>query len=460
MCEIIGLYTYASNIVIDSLYAIKVIKIILLKMLPVQVQCKVLVSWEKKMKRCITLFVLCLLTACTGDNGSIDYDYQHRSHNPLGAPTNPEQDFSNAITNYNATVTGLLSNTENQISDYIQYRLNEWSLFNPDTGVDVSRVDIASAASWLTGDEYTETEIKDKFVDNFLLMHMAAYVVDNRLNSCFNNATVDSAAACFVRWRDRNTTTFNEISKEIRKYTLLLNAENAKFNTQYGGEIQFILDDDGRITGAKIVQDGKTVKFDNWVYTDINDDATRMYFNSIGKNLGLSYSDFGTYSVVKNRPDAASDIRDILSDNAVFAGGYLSHKIGTEDIAGDVNFTGRAVGTASNAQHVVDLDGNATLVFNRSTGNSTLSAQFNNWYDVNVNDNGEIEFNNYSNKNNLVKLEKKSDVNGVIKDDGAKFDATYYGEKPDTGIPNEATGLVRYNEAESGVDMNIAFGVK
>lgn len=34
--------------VIDSLYAIKVIKIILLKMLPVQVQCKVLVSWEKK----------------------------------------------------------------------------------------------------------------------------------------------------------------------------------------------------------------------------------------------------------------------------------------------------------------------------------------------------------------------------------------------------------------------------
>ena len=67
---------------------------------------------------------------------------------------------------------------------------------------------------------------------------------------------------------------------------------------------------------------------------------------------------------------------------------------------------------------------------------------------------------NYSNKNNLVKLEKKSDVNGVIKDDGAKFDATYYGEKPDTGIPNEATGLVRYNEAESGVDMNIAFGVK
>ena len=57
------------------------------------------------------MFVLCLLTACTGDNGSIDYDYQHRSHNPLGAPTNPEQDFSNAITNYNATVTGLLSNT-------------------------------------------------------------------------------------------------------------------------------------------------------------------------------------------------------------------------------------------------------------------------------------------------------------------------------------------------------------
>ncbi|MDE5615659.1 MAG: hypothetical protein K2I81_02395 [Alphaproteobacteria bacterium] len=142
------------------------------------------------------------------------------------------------------------------------------------------------------------------------------------------------------------------------------------------------------------------------------------------------------------------------------AGGYASHKIKKSDIANDVHFTGQAVGNARNSEHIVDLSGTATLAFDKESGTSTLGASFNNWYDIQVADNGAIEFSNYTNKNNLLKLDAAPDSDGVITDTGAKMDVGYYAPKPDTGVPTEATGLVQYTEAASGIKMDIAFGTK
>lgn len=228
-------------------------------------------------------------------------------------------------------------------------------------------------------------------------------------------------------------------------------------------QLKFIINDSHEKNNLEKIT---AIKVDDTVFKRLdgtnkftNDDSILTY-KSIGKELGLSYSDFGTYTIIKEQIDinTETETKETVLDNAIFAGGYDSHKIAMSDIASNVNFTGQAVGNASDSQHTVNLDGTATLSFDKESGTSTLGASFNNWYDIQVTDNGAIEFSNYTNTNNLVKLDAAPDDNGIITDTGAKMDVGYYGPHPDAGIPTEATGLVQYQENTSGVKMDIAFG--
>ena len=108
----------------------------------------------------------------------------------------------------------------------------------------------------------------------------------------------------------------------------------------------------------------------------------------------------------------------------------------------------------------MNLVGDATLGFNKETGISTLGATFDDWYDVVVkNDSsGTIEFTNYENQNNVAKF--NGDIEGDFSATGAKMTVGYYASMPETGVPTEATGLVSFEEPDSGVKMNIAFGGK
>lgn len=169
-------------------------------------------------------------------------------------------------------------------------------------------------------------------------------------------------------------------------------------------------------------------------------------YNSVGQELGLSYSDFGTYTF-KDSEKVAVNNTFITIDN--------EHKIEIAEISQDVHFQGRAIGRAESKGSEVGLDGLAKLDFDKSTGTSTLGAKFDNWYDIEVQDNkdGTIKFSNYKNQDGLVKL--GSDQTEFT---GAEMQVNYYGKN--VGKPTEANGSVSFQESPSGVKMDVVFGVK
>ena len=422
------------------------------------------------MRRILLFISLLMLSACADNGGSIDYPYKDREYNSLGWPTNPTTPFKNTVVESNSKVTGMLSRTENITEDYITYRLNSWSVYNPNIGNRIPLMDIANAAAWLTDGERTVQEIEQYFGKNLTLMHMAVYVVDNRLNRCFNGAGVGAAAECFVEWRNEFPNEFSNISQEIKENTTSLNAGDAVLNAVDGAKIKFIVDDEtGMIVGATLNKEGVSQSYNNrgeggeFYNIVLKDDEflkQSLMYNSIGKTLGLSYSDFGVYSQAESKELAENSSIQVLVATVPFAGGYSEHSIAPENIAHDVEFKGAAIGTASSGDEVVNLVGDATLGFNKETGISTLGATFDDWYDVVVkNDSsGTIEFTNYENQNNVAKF--NGDIEGDFSATGAKMTVGYYASMPETGVPTEATGLVSFEEPDSGVKMNIAFGGK
>lgn len=422
------------------------------------------------MRRILLFISLLTLSACADNGGSIDYPYKDREYNSLGWPTNPTTPFKNKVVESNSKVTGMLSRTENITEDYITYRLNSWSLYNPNIGNRIPLMDIANAAAWLTDGERTVQEIEQYFGKNLTLMHMAVYVVDNRLNRCFNGAGVGAAAECFVEWRNEFPNEFSNISQEIKENTTSLNAGDAVLNVVDGAKIKFIVDDEtGMIVGATLNKEGVSQSYNNrgeggeFYNIVLKDDdflKQSLMYNSIGKTLGLSYSDFGVYSQAESKELAENSSIQVLVATVPFAGGYSEHSIAPENIAHDVEFKGAAIGTASSGDEVVNLVGDATLGFNKETGISTLGATFDDWYDVVAkNDSsGTIEFTNYENQNNVAKF--NGDIEGEFSATGAKMTVGYYASMPETGAPTEATGLVSFEEPDSGVKMNIAFGGK
>lgn len=209
-------------------------------------------------------------------------------------------------------------------------------------------------------------------------------------------------------------------------------------------------------------------------------------YTSKAKNLGgiegnnLLYSDFGLLDWTETRtntdlPEGDEDRIENLETTKVFAGGYDAMKVNPE---GSLHFEGDAVGGVNYKQIVsgdetirdsgtLKLAGKATLDF--ANGQEKLNANFNNWYDVDVTKNlninaGSISFsggekiadnkfkfngqNNYQN-NDFIKEEWSADYEGYA---GA-MDVGYYGEN---GTPSEATGYVMYHEeVKNAVDKSL-----
>lgn len=195
------------------------------------------------------------------------------------------------------------------------------------------------------------------------------------------------------------------------------------------------------------------------MYTNKINTADVKEYVSLGKELGLSYSNFGTYEIDKSY--VAND-QTIINENIPFIDINTANRIETSNIAGNVKFTGKAVGQASSDSAAIKLDGKVTLNFNDENGISTLGAVFDNWYDISVqdNDSGTIMFSNYKNKENLVKFEIQPDINGNIIMSGANMDVHYYAPKPENGRPTEANGLIQFQENGSGIKLDVAFGAK
>ncbi len=268
---------------------------------------------------------------------------------------------------------------------------------------------------------------------------------------------------------------YTELSNGNKIYDL----RNVKFtfgDEQFGKDsLTFDVDSDKKITKFIIAEEhggkrtfnriGDTNTFEGKVDVGTEEDGVLTY-NSMGKDLGLQYSDFGNFDVKVGGVG--------ISDWAVpFAGGYDVKKIDAENISDNATFEGRATGYAAKVTGNVDeavmvpLDSDAKLEFDGATHTSTLTANFDNWYDVKYTESGttkEIEFSNYvGNGPQFDKTTYNLDDINTNEKPKIESDIHYYG---DDGIPTEVTGVIQLRECSGDcgdspeVRMNLGFGAK
>ncbi len=410
------------------------------------------------MKKIGLLVVTNVLAACSLWNEDISKYSSNSGSNRDPYDPSVEVPYKNIAHESNKKVTNMVSTTYDQLNRFIAHRMGGYSAFPIN-----DYQEIAKLAVWLTSEERTAKEIEDKFYENAVLLHNAMYVVNKKLAGCVNFTASSSGAdagACFVKWREENADKFDKAAQDIRDNADLITLQEASFSTNNDTILRFLLNDaspngaDGEITKIE-VNGTKYTRIDD-SNSFQNGDAILTY-NSLGKELGLSYSDFGSYYILNKKTDK------ILTNNTPFAGGYEAREV--TNISQDIKFTGRAVGVVTNNKNSserIDISGTATLNFDQKSGVSTLGANFSNWYDIVVqNDSaGTIKFNNYKNNANNYDMQVSgSPVEGTITANGADLNVKYYGQVPTTGIPTEASGLVQYNDPNS-IKLDMAFGAK
>lgn len=220
------------------------------------------------------------------------------------------------------------------------------------------------------------------------------------------------------------------------------NLKNALFNTDGadGGamELTFGVDADGIITGVTVLDNktGQTVatrqKKTN-VFVASNGD--KYEYNSLAGRAGLKYSDFG--NIVKTPKGENKSVHN-------FAGGY---KIARVDVPQtEMNFSGIAVGTVSNGDASVSLDGDAVLAL--AGGAETLTMDFtdNGWYKVTV------AGNNITFSGDGVENMNMAGGDGAFTDENGKMNIGYYGNN---GVASEFVGTVWYRENNTTMDVAV-----
>ena len=419
------------------------------------------------MKAFYYLSLIAILSACA-QTGDLNFPYRDSSSGQN--PSNPMGNFNNDAVNNNKKLTSMYSRNKVQVEKYINYRLNQWSNYNPSVGNNIDRLDIANAALWLTSGNKTTTEIENQFKDNMDLFHMAVYVIDNRLNRCFGNTSAAYSADCFVKWRDGNENSFNSIANNLLNNAVLLSADQAVIKTVDDVQISFTVESDGTI--AKVtLDDGLSTKTFNNIengnqFYNIevdNEDFVKntLTYNSVGKELGLSYSDFGFYNITNNN-QITNEVLSTIESNILFMGGYPEQEIAAENISQDLEFSGKALANVTKGENTMNLtDDTAVLNFNKESGTSTLTASFDNWYDVEVNGSN-ITFSNYKPNTNKYDMQLNTAANedGIVNVSDATTDINYYASVPENNIPTEAVGMVKFDEGADGVNMDMVFGVK
>lgn len=136
-------------------------------------------------------------------------------------------------------------------------------------------------------------------------------------------------------------------------------------------------------------------------------------YKSAATDMKLAYSDFGMMTFTTTEKYENRDKEEKSIETMVFAGGYESKKIDSKLLSGEMVFKGKAVGAvnfhesdnwiseknveAGTLLLTSDTPQNAQLNFN--SGEETLVANFNNWYDVTMTkkvgeDNRDLKFEN------------------------------------------------------------------
>jgi len=408
------------------------------------------------------LLALLSLCACSTNNGSAPYSCVGSGPgcNPL-VPQQPNN-FINVAANSNSNLTSMWARNEAQVIAYIKNRLIGLNL--EDTS-EPSYLQVAQTALWLS--TASEEDIDAELAANRDNVHRAMYVYNSRLNSCFDDNATVSASQCFINWKTNASYLFNNAVSALEMNAQILDIDNATFtssNANDGAVLKFGINESGKIVSMTVVKNGTDeTEFNR--YNDTNEfrhitnieDGTFdsvLTYDSVGKNMGLRYSDFGTYDI---NSDVVADIRN----NIPFAGGYPEKQIEPNNIAQNLTFSGKAVGTVTsykngaNNPEVIELEnGRAYLTFNTTSQNAHITSTFDNWYTV-VIDKGDTEtinFESYHENAQGYDMHMLSPV-GVFEDpiEASTTTVSYYGPDPANGVPTEAVGLVQFRDCGAGV---------
>lgn len=254
----------------------------------------------------------------------------------------------------------------------------------------------------------------------------------------------------------------NEI-KDIATNQGYYNLENAAFSalttTGVSDILRMWVDDSGEIEAIQFVRGDHTYNPEA-MYKRIERDGNSNEFkfaannqitggfivNSYAKNLGLSYADFGVITT----SDGSTYNGQLLDNVAIpYAGGYMVKNIDKTTVTDSITFNGTAAGMVEAPNSVggrMDIrDDNATLVL--ASGSETLSAKFDNWYNVTVVNNF-----NYGNRIGSVTFYGGDNISdekfelaqtGNVGTQGAYFESGYFG---DDGKPSEAVALFQYQQ--------------
>lgn len=257
------------------------------------------------------------------------------------------------------------------------------------------------------------------------------------------------------------------------------------------------IDNDGRVIGVvfKDVGSGSSGESPAILYSGLkrNDDTNRFDFSdpdgemptsgememiSYAQDLGLRYSDFGVLVGAENAKITVTDEdgniseRDLSGYKLPFAGGYDVKRIDDKtQIASNVTFYGFANGTvepanASGAKALPIESKNATLTFNAANGEEHLTANFDNWYKLDVikNGMGQVIWVNTDDCGRRIPTEyvvKDTPLAGGAQNESVYFNTEFYG---DDNIPAEAVALFQYQQKvmdtpkEGGGNLNIFLG--
>ena len=204
-----------------------------------------------------------------------------------------------------------------------------------------------------------------------------------------------------------------------------------------------------------------------------NTSTTEFY--TYGKEAGLKYSDFGYLNENSEQKHNDNVIYDVKSKNMLFFG-YEQKEIKKSDIQEqELTFNGKAVGVVENNKLLkndkdyihdsdtykdetlasLDLNGKATLKFNKNNEKETLNMSFSNWYDVKVEtdkNRPKITFSNTNNNTIDEKLKFDTDTERSL---GVGLTTKYYGD--DKTKPSEVIGDVNYYEYNFDTKTNKIF---
>ena len=408
-----------------------------------------------------------MLTGCL-ESGSGSVQYNPYKDRPTYQPPIQTPEYSNDAADNNAIITDMYSRNEAQVEDWINFKLKGFIPSGFEQIPFTSYMDVAGLANEIT--TANATQIQSEYNSDKNMLWAAMAVLNRSLAAkCYNASDGAATAECIVNWRNDNTAIFDTSRTELIKNTTVLTVDNATLTATNGYKMKFKIDDTGEIIGMTLTRDSGDVILDKlgdsstFYGSDIeNGRVLELDYVSDAKQMGLSYSDFGLINILSSM-DGDQRMDTWLMP---FAGGYDDKKIAVANIDTDMTFSGRATGRVwKNANGIrLEQDENrpTTLTFDTQSQTSTLTANFNNWYDVTVDSTGAISFTDY--KDNQpggtpidMQMATTPNDDGVITANGANMNVGYYG--PST-TPTEVTGTVQFTETgvDNGIQMDMSFG--